>query len=139
MAPGDSLLLGTDLVKDVGRLIAAYDDAAGVTAEFDRNVLAVLNRELGADFRPERFDHVAVWDADNEWIEMRLRSRDDHVVNVPGLGLTLRFAAGEELRTEISAKFRRRGLWSELVAAGLRPQRWFTDPDGDFALTVAAR
>jgi L-histidine Nalpha-methyltransferase len=139
MTPGDTLLLGTDLVKDVHRLVAAYDDAAGVTAAFDRNVLAVLNRELGADFRPDRFDHVAVWDPENEWIEMRLRSQVAQDVHVPGLELTLHFDAGEELRTEISAKFRREGLHAELIAAGLRPERWFTDRSGDFALTVASR
>ena len=139
MRPGDSLLLGTDLVKDPARLVAAYDDAAGVTAAFDRNVLRVLNDRLGADFDPERFEHVAVWDDDNEWIEMRLRSVGEQLVSVPGLGLMLRFADGEEVRTEISAKFRRRRVRHELRAVGLRPRRWWTDPAGDFALSLAQR
>jgi L-histidine N-alpha-methyltransferase len=139
MRPGDSLLLGTDLVKEPGRLVAAYDDAAGVTAEFDRNVLQVLNDRLGADFDPSSFEHVAHWDERNEWIEMRLRAARAQVVAVPGLGVVLRVAAGEELRTEISAKFRRRGVRAELRAAGLRPRRWWTDDAGDFALSLAVR
>jgi len=139
MRPGESFLLGTDLVKDPARLVAAYDDAAGVTAAFDRNVLAVLNDRLGADFDPDRFVHRAHWDADQEWIEMRLRSVGDQVVSVPALGLTLPFADGEELRTEISAKFRRAGVRRELFAAGLRPRRWWTDPADDFALSLAVR
>jgi L-histidine N-alpha-methyltransferase len=139
MAPGDALLLGTDLVKDPVRLLAAYDDAAGVTAEFDKNVLAVLNHELRADFDLERFDHVAVWDEVEEWIEMRLRSGGEQEVRVPALGITLRFADGEELRTEISAKFRPERLQDELLAAELMPLRFWTDPAGDFALTLSVR
>jgi L-histidine N-alpha-methyltransferase len=139
MRPGDSFLLGTDLVKAPERLVAAYDDAAGVTAAFDRNVLCVLNDRLGADFEPERFTHVAHWDVANEWIEMRLRSRGAQVVTVDALGLTLPFADGEELRTEISAKFRKRGVRQELRAVGLRPRRWWTDPAGDFAVSLARR
>ena len=139
MAAGDTLLLGADLVKDPVRLLAAYDDAAGVTAEFDKNVLAVLNRELGADFDPARFDHVAVWDEAEEWIEMRLRSRGEQEVRLPVLRLTIHFADGEELRTEISAKFRPERLQSELLAADLLPLRFWTDPAGDFALTLSAR
>jgi L-histidine N-alpha-methyltransferase len=107
LAPGDGLLLGTDLVKDEQVLVRAYDDAAGVTAAFNKNVLAVIDRELGADFDPDAFDHVALWDAEREWIEMRLRSRTEQTVKVPALGLAVDFAAGEELRTEVSAKFRR--------------------------------
>ncbi|MEA3020171.1 MAG: L-histidine Nalpha-methyltransferase, partial [Actinomycetota bacterium] len=118
MAPGDALLLGTDLVKDRARLVAAYDDRAGITAMFNKNVLAVLNRELGADFDLDRFDHVARFDDDEEWIEMRLRSRGAQTVNVPELELTLRFADGEDLRTEISAKFRPERVRDELDAAG---------------------
>jgi L-histidine N-alpha-methyltransferase len=137
MEPGDTFLLGTDLVKDEARLVAAYDDAAGVTAEFNRNVLHVLNRELDADFAPDRFAHVAVWDRDNEWIEMRLRSVGDQRVTVGGLGLTVDFADGEEMRTEISAKFRRTGVETELAKAGLELVCWWTDPDGDFALSLA--
>jgi L-histidine N-alpha-methyltransferase len=139
MRPGDSLLLGTDLVKDPARLVAAYDDAAGVTAAFDRNVLAVLNDRLGANFEPARFCHRAVWNAEDAWIEMRLRADGEQVVTVAALDLTLHIVDGEELRTEISAKFRRRGVRRELRAAGLHPRHWWTDPAGDFALTLAHR
>jgi len=134
---GDCFLLGTDLVKDVDRLVAAYDDKAGVTAEFNRNVLAVINRELGADFDLEAFSHVARWNAEEEWIEMHLRSERDQVVHVPALGLTATFAAGELMRTEISAKFRRERVEAELAAAGLRLRSWWTDPAGDFALSLS--
>ncbi len=137
MADDDALLLGADLVKDESRLIAAYDDARGVTAEFNRNVLHVINRELAADFAPGAYEHVALWDPDNEWIEMRLRATGGQRVRVGHLDLTVEFAAGEELRTEISAKFRRDRLAAELSAAGLTLDRWWTDPDGDFALTLA--
>jgi L-histidine N-alpha-methyltransferase len=137
LAPGDGLLLGTDLVKAPARLVAAYDDAAGVTAAFNRNVLAVVNRELGADFDLDRFAHVAVWDADQEWIEMRLRSTVDQDVTVAELGLVVSFGAGEAMRTEISAKFRREGVDAELAAAGLDLARWWTDPAGDFGLSLS--
>jgi len=139
LAPGDALLLGTDLVKDPERLVAAYDDASGVTAEFNRNVLRVLNRELGADFDVAAFEHVAVWDAEHEWIEMRLRNPEATTVQVAALDLTVEFAAGEELRTEISAKFRRDGVAAELAAAGLRQAEWWTDHHGDFALSLALK
>ena len=138
LTAGDLFLLGTDLVKDIDRLEAAYDDSAGVTAEFNRNVLHVLNHRLGADFVPERFEHVARWDKDQEWIEMWLRSQSDQVVTLPALGLTVPFDAGEEVRTEISAKFRRSGVESELAAAGLRMAEWWTDSRGDFALSLSA-
>jgi L-histidine N-alpha-methyltransferase len=124
-------------VKDRDRLVDAYDDSAGVTAEFNRNVLLVLNRELKADFDPEAFTHVAVWDTEHEWIEMRLRSVRDQQVNVAALDLGVPFAAGEEMRTEISAKFRRAGVERELAAAGLAMTRWWTDPAGDFGLSLA--
>ncbi|SDY70596.1 L-histidine Nalpha-methyltransferase [Modestobacter sp. DSM 44400] len=137
LAPGDSFLLGTDLVKDADRLVRAYDDAAGVTAAFNRNVLAVLDRELGADFDPDAFAHVALWNAEHEWIEMRLRSRRAQVVHVPALDLEVRFAEGEDLRTEVSTKFRRAGVESELAAAGLRLTHWWTDEAGDFALSLS--
>jgi L-histidine N-alpha-methyltransferase len=137
LAPGDALLLGTDLVKDVDRLVAAYDDAAGVTAAFNRNVLSVLDRELDADFDPGAFDHVALWDPVEEWIEMRLRSQRAQTVHVRALGLAVEFAAGEELRTEISAKFRRARVEEELRAAGLHLAEWWTDPAGDFALSLS--
>jgi L-histidine N-alpha-methyltransferase len=135
MGPDDALLLGTDLVKDPERLVRAYDDASGVTAEFNRNVLHVLRRELGADVDPDAFDHVAVWDAEHEWIEMRLRARGAQQVRV--LDLDVAFADGEDLRTEISAKFRRERVVAELAQAGLRLQRWDTDAQGDYALSLA--
>ena len=134
---GDHLLLGADLVKAPGRLVAAYDDAAGVTAEFNRNVLAVLNAQLGADFHLDRFDHVVRWDPDAEWIEMRLRSRRDQVVRVPALGIEVGFTRGEEMRTEVSAKFRRPGLEAELELAGFKVVRWWTDSAGEFAVSLA--
>lgn len=137
MVPGDAFLLGIDLVKDPARLEAAYNDSAGVTAEFNRNVLTVVNRELGADFRPERFDHVARYDAENEWIEMLLRSRAAQQVTVSELELEVRFAPGEELRTEISAKFRPDRVEDELAEAGLDVRHLWTDPRGDFALALS--
>jgi L-histidine N-alpha-methyltransferase len=137
LAPGDALLLGTDLVKDESVLVAAYDDAAGVTAAFNRNVLSVVNRELGADFDPGAFTHVALWDPEREWIEMRLRSRETQTVKVRALGLAVDFAAGEELRTEVSAKFREDGVRGELAAAGLDLTHWWTDREGRFALSLS--
>ncbi|MBA2309814.1 MAG: L-histidine N(alpha)-methyltransferase [Pseudonocardiales bacterium] len=136
MRPGEYLLLGAGLVTDPAVLVAAYDDAAGVTAEFNRNVLAVLNRQLGAEFDLDDFDHVAHWDADNEWIEMRLRARRLMTVRVRELELEVPFAAGEEMRTEISAKFRPEGLRAEVTAAGFEPVRFWTDPDDRFALSL---
>lgn len=135
--PGDALLLGTDLVKDPARIVQAYDDPTGVTAEFNRNVLRVLNRELGADFAPEQFDHVARYDRRQEWVEMHLRSTTDQVVRVKDLGLVVEFAEAEEMRTEISAKFRREGVELEMAAAGLRLAHWWTDIHGDFALSLS--
>jgi len=137
LEPGDSFLLGTDLVKDRHRLVEAYDDRAGVTAEFNRNVLHVVNRELGADFVPDRFRHVARWDPGREWIEMRLRSDRDQVVHIPAVGLEVAFDEGEELRTEVSAKFRRRGVTAELAAAGFELDQWWTDAAGDFAVSLS--
>jgi L-histidine N-alpha-methyltransferase len=134
---GEWLLLGTDLVKDPATLVAAYDDSAGVTAEFNRNVLRVLNRDLGAAFDPQAFAHVALWDAEQEWIEMRLRAEHAMVVPVAALDLVVRFAEGEELRTEISAKFRPAGVDAELDAAGFAPVRCWTDPAGRFAVSLA--
>jgi L-histidine N-alpha-methyltransferase len=133
------LLVGTDLVKDVAVLEAAYDDAAGVTAEFNRNVLHVVNRELDADFVPEAFDHVAFFDRDREWIEMRLRAARPQRVLIGALGLHLTFAAGEELRTEISAKFTRERIEGDLAAAGMELTEQLVDPDGLFALNIARR
>jgi L-histidine N-alpha-methyltransferase len=134
---GDAFLLGTDLVKDRQRLLAAYDDAAGVTAAFNRNALAVMNRELGADFDPDAFDHRSHWDAEQAWIEMHLVARRPQVVQVAALDLEVRFAAGEHLRTEISAKFTPERLRDELWAAGLVVQEQWTDEQGDFLLTLA--
>jgi L-histidine N-alpha-methyltransferase len=134
---GDRVLLGTDLVKDPEVLEAAYDDAAGVTAEFNRNVLHVINRELEADFPVEEFEHVAFFEPEQEWIEMRLRAPRELTVEVGALGLTVPFSAGEELRTEISAKFTRERLSADLAAAGLALEQQFTDPDGLFALSLA--
>ncbi|WP_393063014.1 L-histidine N(alpha)-methyltransferase [Streptomyces sp. LN549] len=137
LSPGDTLLLGTDLVKDEEVLVAAYDDAAGVTAAFNRNVLSVVDRELGADFAPEDFEHVARWNPQHEWIEMRLRARRALTVKVPELDLLVSFEAGEEVRTEVSAKFRKDGVRDELAAAGLRLSQWWTDSAGRFALSLA--
>jgi L-histidine Nalpha-methyltransferase len=139
LGPDDFLLMGTDLVKDPLVLEAAYDDAAGVTAEFNRNVLRVLNRELDADFDPDDFEHVALFDRDHEWIEMRLRARRELTARVEALDLDVRFDAGEELRTEISAKFTPERLEGDLAAAGLVLERWMTDPEELFALTLSRR
>jgi L-histidine Nalpha-methyltransferase len=137
LGPSDFLLLGTDLVKDPRILQAAYDDAQGVTAEFNRNVLRVLNRELDADFEPDDFDHVVLFDAEHEWIEMRLRARRELTTFVRDLDLPVHFDAGEEMRTEISAKFTAKRLESDLLAAGMELVRWFTDPEELFALTLS--
>ncbi len=137
LADGDWLLLGTDLVKDPAVVVPAYDDAAGVTAEFNRNVLRVINRELDADFDVDAFQHVALWDGEQEWIEMRLRARTAQRVRIGDVGLTVEFAAGEEMRTEVSAKFRRNTLDRELTAAGFSLEHWWTDPDGLFAVSLS--
>ena len=139
LGPDDHVLIGFDLVKDVRRLEAAYNDAAGVTADFNRNVLRVINRELQADFDVEAFEHVAFFDRRREWVEMRLRSMDDQVVRVELLDLDVAFDAGEEIRTEISAKFRPLGVQTELDAARLACQRWWTDGAGDFGVALARR
>ncbi len=139
LGPEDRFLLGTDLVKDPAVIEAAYDDSAGVTAEFNRNVLHVVNRELGADFVPDAFEHIAFFDRRHEWIEMRLRALRPCSVLISDLGLRVEFAAGEELRTEISAKFTRERLEADYRAAGLELERWFTDDDGLFALSLARR
>ncbi|MBA3865889.1 MAG: L-histidine N(alpha)-methyltransferase [Solirubrobacterales bacterium] len=136
---GDHLLLGTDLVKETVRLEAAYDDAAGVTAEFNVNVLQVLNRELGADFDLDAFEHVARYDAREERMDIRLRSLAEQTVAVADLDLSVQFAAGEEMRTEISTKFTRERLECVYAEAGLEMRGWFTDAAGDYALTLARR
>jgi L-histidine N-alpha-methyltransferase len=137
LGPGDRFLLGTDLVKDPHVIEAAYNDAAGITAEFNRNLLYVLNRELDGDFQPESFQHVAFYDRRNEWVEMRLRATRASSVYIADLDLRVEFAAGEELRTEISAKFTRAHVEADLEASGLELERWFTDDEELFAVTMA--
>jgi L-histidine N-alpha-methyltransferase len=132
----DHLLLGMDLLKDTAVLEAAYNDAAGVTAEFNLNVLHAINEQLGADFDPDAFEHVAFFDPDESWIEMRLRSLRDQRVSVAGVEAS--FARGEEMRTEVSCKFRVPDIEAALDEAGLRLRRLFTDEDDLFALALAA-
>ena len=139
LQPGDSLLLGTDLVKDTGRLVQAYDDAAGVTAQFNRNVLAVINRELDADFDVDAYRHVARWNREDERMEMWLRADNAQQVCIAALDLTVELAAGEEILTEVSCKFRADAVAAELAAAGLRRTRWWTDDAGDFGLSLAVK
>ena len=134
---GEWLLLGTDLVKDPDTLVRAYDDAAGVTAEFNRNVLHVLNRELTADFEVDAFAHIALWDAERQWIEMRLRATRAIRAHIADLDLTVEFAEGEELRTEVSAKFRKDGVRAELADSGFELVTWLTDEQDRFALSLA--
>ncbi|MFI5696915.1 L-histidine N(alpha)-methyltransferase [Kribbella sp. NPDC051586] len=136
LEPGEWLLLGTDLVKDPATLVAAYDDSAGVTAEFNKNVLRVINRQLGADFDVDAFEHVAIWDTDNEWIEMHLRATRAMQVLIPEIHLEVTFDEGEELSTEISAKFLRAGVEAELDKAGFTPAAWWTDSEARFALSL---
>ncbi len=139
LGPEDHFLLGTDLVKDRERLEAAYNDSAGVTAEFNKNVLSVLNRELGADFDLEAFEHVAFWDAENLWVDIRLRSLARQVIEISALQMSVAFARGEEMRTEISTKFAREGLAGIYAEAGLEMVEWWTDPEDLFALSLARR
>jgi L-histidine Nalpha-methyltransferase len=138
MGPDDRLLLGTDLVKDIAVLEAAYNDSQGVTAEFNRNALRVVNRELDAGFPPERFEHVAFFDEENSWIEMRLRSLDERVVPVRGAGIEVALAGGEDIRTEISTKFTPAGVAEDLGAAGLALDELWTDSGGRFALSLSS-
>ncbi len=138
-APGDALLLGTDLVKGADRLVAAYDDRSGVTAEFNRNVLRVVNRELGGDLDVEAFAHVARWNAAEERIEMWLRSTRAQTATLQELGLTVHFAEGEEVLTETSAKFTEARVASELAAAGLELRQFWTDEAGDFGVSLSTR
>ncbi len=139
MYPEDGFLLGTDLVKDRDRLEAAYNDSAGVTAEFNKNVLQVLNRELGANFDPGAFAHLAFWDELNSCMDIRLRSLARQTVTIPTLGMEVEFARGEEMRTEISAKFTREQLEAVYREVGLEIVDWWTDPEGLFALSLARR
>lgn len=136
LAPGDHFLLGADLVKPPQVLVPAYDDAAGVTAAFNLNVLDVLNQRLSADFDRTAFDHVAVWDERNEWIEMHLRANRDVLAHVPDLDLRVHIARGQHIRTEISAKFRRDALTAELTAAGFVERGWWTDDPGLFSVSL---
>jgi len=138
LGPGDHLLLGTDLIKDRARLEAAYDDAAGVTAEFNKNVLAVLNNQLGADFDLDAFEHVARYDSEAERMDIRLRSLADQDVRLDDLDLEIHFGAEEEMRTEISTKFTRERIAAAYDGAGLELRGWFTDAAGDYALSLAA-
>jgi L-histidine N-alpha-methyltransferase len=137
MDPADRLVIGTDLVKDRAVLEAAYNDSAGVTAEFNRNILRVLNEGLGADFDPEAFEHVAFFDEARSWIEMRLRAAGAQTVTIEGADLTVAFADGEEIRTEVSAKFTRAAVERELAAAGLRLEAFLTDDDSLFGVALA--
>lgn len=139
MRPGDLLMVGTDLAGDPARILPAYDDAAGVTADFNLNVLRVLNRELGADFRVDRFEHVAAYEPEHPWIEMRLRSLDRQTVRLPAIDLTIDFEEGEEMRTEISCKFTREAVEEMYAAAGFRLAEWHTDDREWFAVSVAQR
>ncbi len=139
LEPGEWLLLGTDLVKDVDRLVAAYDDSAGVTEKFIRNCLTVVNRELGADFDQGAFSYAPLWDARMQRVDMRLRAEEPQVVTVPGADLVVELATGEELCVEISTKFRRDGIRAELAEAGFAVTETWTDPAGDFAVTLARR
>lgn len=139
LRPGDSLLLGTDLVKEADRLIAAYNDPHGITARFILNALTVINTRLGAEFDVDTFQYVPFWDAPNERMDLRLRSLCDQQVPIPGAGLVASFSEGEEIRVEISTKFRVEGLARELRSAGLAPVRTFTDGPGYFGLTLAMK
>ncbi len=137
--PGDAFLVGIDLVKDERRLHDAYNDSAGVTAEFNRNILRVVNAELGADFDPDDFEHVAFWDRERSWIEMRLRARRDLRARVPGAGLELALRRGEEIRTEISCKYTRESFGARLTGTGLALEAWHTDPERLFASALLRR
>jgi len=138
MGPGDRLLLGTDLVKDRAVLEAAYDDNQGVTAAFNRNALRVLNRELDGDFDPDAFEHVARFDEECSWIEMRLRTMEEQAVRIDGAALDLELAAGEDIRTEVSTKFTPERVDAELAAAGLELDELWTDSGGRFALSLSS-
>jgi len=139
LARGDAFLVGLDLVKDEERLRAAYNDAAGVTAEFNRNILRVVNAALDADFDPGAFDHVAFYDREHAWIEMRLRARRDQRVRVPGADLELTLRRGQEIRTELSCKYTRAGFEAALAGTGLRLESWLSDAESLFALALLRR
>lgn len=138
MRSGDRLLLGLDLVKSPAVLHAAYNDAAGITAAFNRNVLHVLNRELGASFDPDAFEHIATYRPELQQIEMYLAARRGQRVFIRELGRNVVFAAGERMRTEISRKFTRASATNLICGAGLAMRSWYPSADGYFALAVAA-
>jgi L-histidine N-alpha-methyltransferase len=138
LGPDDRFVLGTDLVKDLAVMEAAYNDSQGVTAEFNLNILRVLNRELEADFDVDSFEHVAFFDHENSWIESRLRARGHQRVAIPGADVEVELADGEEIRTEISSKFTLQALHREMAEAGMAIQDFYTDPDGLFGVSVAA-
>jgi L-histidine N-alpha-methyltransferase len=135
---GDMLLLGVDLVKDPAKLIAAYNDSAGVSAQFSKNLLRVLNTHVGADFELDNFDHVVTWHGEAECVAMWLQSRISQVVRLSEIDLSVDFAAGERIQMSISAKFRRDGIRTELERAGFSLRHWWTDPDGQYALTLCS-
>jgi len=139
LEPGGTFLLGTDLVKDPDRLWAAYNDAKGVTAKFNLNMLTMINRELNANFDLKAFEHAADWDAANEWIDIRVRSTANQAITIKDLDLMVEFGAGEEMRTEISAKFRLDGIADELISAGLEIVEQWSDTNGDFGMTLARK
>ncbi len=139
LAPGDGFLVGIDLVKDPARLHAAYNDSAGVTAEFNRNILRVLNDRLGADFDPDDFEHRAFYDTERQWIEMRLRARRGLTARVPAAGIELVLAGGDEIRTELSCKYTRESLSARLAGTDLVVERWITDPECLFASVLLRR
>jgi L-histidine N-alpha-methyltransferase len=135
--PGDMLLLGVDLVKDPAKLVAAYDDSAGVSATFSKNLLRVLNAQVGANFNQDAFDHVVTWDGEAECVAMWLESRISQVVRLSEIDLSVDFAAGERIQMSISAKFRRDGIRTELECAGFSVRHWWTDPHGQYALSLS--
>ena len=137
MQAGDTFLLGTDLVKDHDRLVLAYDDPHGVTSEFNKNVLAVMNRQLGANFDLDQFEHVARFDTEHEWMDLRLRSLKAQTITIADLDLVVEFGEGEEMRTEISAKFRKQRVAEELATIGLEVIEWWTDDNDDYALSLS--
>jgi L-histidine N-alpha-methyltransferase len=136
--PGDRFLIGIDLQKDIAELEAAYNDSAGITAEFNKNVLASINANLGGNFDLAAWEHVAFYDSENNWIEMRLRATESQVVRIAAIDTTLDFVPGDEIRTEISRKFTREGFADDLEQGGLRLDEWYTDDDERFALALAA-
>lgn len=139
LEPGDTFLLGVDCVKDRARLHAAYNDAAGVTAEFNKNILRVINAHLRSDFDTEAFEHVAFYDTEAAWIEMRLRAIRDMRVSIPGAGIEMQFRRGDEVRTELSCKYTRSSLEAMLVGTGLGLESWYTDPEELFASVLLRR